>query len=322
MQTVLDIGVQIVVALQGLGEWLTAPMKFFSFLGSEDFFMLVLPVLYWCVDSLLGIRVAIVLLLSTNLNATLKLAFHDPRPYWYSPSVQGLVTEPSFGFPSNHGQNAILLWSILASALRKWWGWLVAALLIFLIGISRIYLGVHFPHDTLLGWLIGGLILWLTFRFWDPITARVKKLGTGWQILAAFLVSLIAILLPLIPYVWLKVTNWQPPQSWAGYASQAFSLQGVMSSAGTIFGLLVGLIWLAHRGRFQIKGAWWKLVLRFLLGIAGVLALRYGLKIIFPEGETVLAYFLRYLRYALIGLWVAAGAPWVFIRLKLSEMLN
>lgn len=322
MQSVLDVGLRIVVALQGLGDWLISPMNFFSFLGSEDFFMLVLPILYWCVDSPLGIRVAIILLLNTNLNAALKMAFHGPRPYWYSPSVHALVTETSFGFPSNHAQTAIVIWSLLASALRKWWGWLVAALLILLIGLSRIYLGVHFPHDTLLGWLIGGLMLWSTLRFWDPIIAWVKEHSTGWQILAAFLVSLVTILLPLIPYIWLKVTNWQPPQSWAIYASQAFSLQGVMSSAGTIFGLLVGLAWLAQRGGFQIEGTWWRLVLRLLLGIAGVFAIRYGLKFIFPEGETVLAYFLRYLRYTLIGFWVAAGAPWAFISLKLSKRLN
>ncbi len=322
MQTVLDIGVRIVVALQGLGGWLTSPMNFFSFLGTEDFFLLALPILYWCVDSMLGIRVAVILMLTTNLNAALKLAFHGPRPYWYSTSVRGFATETSFGNPSNHAQSAVVVWSILAKALKKWWGWLVAALLAFLIGLSRLYLGVHFPHDVLLGWLIGGLILWLTFRFWDPITAWVKKHSTGWQILAAFLTSLVFILLPLIPYIWLKVTNWQPPQSWAVYASQAFSLEGVISSAGIIFGLLAGLAWLAHRGGFQTKGVWWKLVLRFLLGIAGALIIRYGLKFIFPEGETVLAYFLRYLRYALIGFWVAAGAPWAFIRLKLSEKLS
>ena len=322
MQTILDFGVRIVVALQGLGGWLTSPMKLFSFIGTEEFFMLILPILYWCVDSLLGVRVAILLMLSTNLNAAFKLAFHGPRPYWYSPSVQGLATETSFGNPSNHAQSAIVVWSILASALKKWWGWLVAALLIFFISISRLYLGVHFPHDVLIGWLIGGLILWLVFRFWDPIIAWVKRLNIGWQILAAFLTSLAVILLPLIPYTWLKVTDWQPSQSWAIYASQAFSLEGIFSSAGIIFGMLAGLAWLAHRGGFQTKGVWWRLVLRFLFGIAGVFAIRYGLKFIFPEGETVLAYFLRYLRYTLIGFWVSAAAPWAFIRLKLSEKLN
>jgi len=322
MQAILDFGVRLIVALQGLGDWQTLPMQLFSFLGTEEFFMLVLPILYWCVDSNLGIRVAFILMLSTSINGAFKLAFHGPRPYWYSPSVHGLAAETSFGVPSNHAQSATVVWGILAAYLRKWWSWLITVLLILLIGLSRLYLGVHFPHDVVLGWLIGGLILWLTLRFWGPVTAWVKKQSAGWQVIAAFLVSLIVFLLPLIPFIWLKATNWQPPQEWAAYATQAISFLGAATSAGTLFGLLVGLVWLARQSGFQTKGLWWKLVLRYLLGVAGVLIIRYGLKFIFPEGETVLAYFLRYLRYTLIGFWVFAGAPWTFIRLKLAEKLN
>ena len=319
MQTILDFGVRLIVALQGLGNWPTLLMKFFSFFGTEDFFMLALPILYWCVDSMLGIRVAVILMLSTSLNGALKMAFHGPRPYWYSPSVRGLAAETSFGVPSNHAQSATVIWGIMAAYLRKWWAWLVAIFLIILIGLSRLYLGVHFPHDVLLGWLIGGLLLWLTLRFWDPVAAWAKRQSVGRQVLSAFLASLVVFLLPLVPFIWLKVTNWQPPQEWAMYATQAISLEDAATSAGTVFGLLVGLVWLARQGGFQTKGLWWKLVLRYLLGVAGVLVIRYGLKFIFPEGETVLAYSLRYLRYTLIGFWVTGGAPWTFIRLKLTE---
>ena len=59
--------------------------------------------------------------------------------------------------------------------------------------------------------------------------------------------------------------------------------------------------------------------MRFLLGVVGVLIIRYGLKFVFPDGDTVPAYFFRYLRYAVIGFWVTGGAPWAFIRLKLAE---
>ena len=322
MQSILDFGIRLIVAMQGWGDWLALPMKFFSFLGTEDFFLLTLPILYWCVDKMLGIRLAILLMFSTNINSAFKLAFHSPRPYWYNSSVQGLAEETSFGIPSNHAQNAVVVWGILAASLRKWWGWLVAVVLILMIGLSRLYLGVHFPQDVLIGWLIGGLIFWLTLRLWDPVAAWAKKQSAGRQVLTAFLASLTVALLPLIPFIWLRATNWQPPQDWAVYTMNALSLQYVATSAGTLFGLLVGLVWLAHQGGFQTKGLWWKLVLRYLLGIAGVLVIRYGLKFIFPDGETVLAYLLRYLRYTLIGFWVTGGAPWAFIRLQLAGKLN
>ena len=319
MTAILDLGVRFVVALQGLGGWLKLPMEIMSFLGTEDFFMFVLPVLYWCVDSRLGIRVAFILMFSLSINDALKLAFHGSRPYWYSTDVKGLATETSFGVPSGHSQNSMAIWGMLAAGLKKWWGWLIAGLIVFLVGLSRIYLGVHFPHDVLLGWLIGGLLLWLTLRFWDPVAAWLKKLAFGGQVLAAFIFSLVLILLPLIPYLWLTLTNWQPDPAWAPFASDAINIGGAFSAPGTLFGLGAGVAWLTRQGGFKTTGNWWQLILRFILGVLGVLIIRYGLKFIFPEGETVLAYFLRYLRYALIGMWVAGGAPWTFLRLKLAQ---
>jgi membrane-associated phospholipid phosphatase len=322
MQSILEFGVRLIVAMQGLGAWPILPMQFFSLLGTEDFFMLALPILYWCVDSMLGIQVALILLVNANINSALKLAFHGPRPYWFSPKVSPLAAETSFGNPSGHAQAAVAVWGLLAAYLRKWWVWLIVILLIFMIGLSRLYLGIHFPQDVLFGWLIGGLMLWLTLRFWDPLIAWAKKLGGGWQVLAAFLASLVVFLLPLIPFIWLKVTHWQPPQAWAMFATQAISISAEATVAGTFFGMLVGLIWLVRQGGFQTKGLWWMLVLRFLLGAVGVLIIRYGLKYIFPAGETALAYFFDYLRYAVIGFWVTGAAPWVFVRVKLSEKRN
>ena len=319
MQSILEFGIRINLALQGLGAWPILPAQFFSFLGTEDFFMLMLPILYWCVDSLLGIQVALILLVNLNLNSAFKLAFHGPRPYWFSPKVRALASETSFGIPSNHAQTAATIWGLLAAYRKKWWGWLIAILLIFLIGLSRLYLGVHFPHDVLLGWLIGALVLWLALRLWNPLLAWAKQLSVGRQVLAAFLASLVVFLLPLIPFIWLKVTNWQPPQDWAVFATQAVSLSAEATVAGTFFGMLAGLIWLAGRGGFQTKGLWWKLILRYLLGVAGIFIIRYGLKAIFPGGETAVAYFFGYLRYSVIGFWVTGGAPWAFIRIKLAE---
>ena len=319
MTTILDLGIQLVLAIQSLGGWLELPMKLLSFLGTEEFFMFVLPLVYWCLDSRLGIRIAFILMLSIGINGALKLVFHGPRPYWYSPDVKGLGSEASFGAPSGHSQNSFALWGMLAVWLKKWWAWLAMGLLVFLIGISRLYLGVHFPHDVLLGWLVGGLLLWLVVKFWDPVAARLKRMSFGGQVLIALVASLLLILVMFIPYFWLYFSSWKPDPAWASFATNATSLEGAVSSGGTLFGLGLGLAWMARLGGFKTSGTWWQLLLRILVGLAGVLIIRYGLKYIFTEGETVLAYTLRYLRYALIGAWVAGGAPWTFIRMKLAE---
>ena len=103
------------------------------------------------------------------------------------------------------------------------------------------------------------------------------------------------------------------------FATQSLAMSGNATVAGTFFGMLAGLVWLANRGGFQTKGVWWKLILRYLLGAAGIFIIRYGLKFIFPAGENAVAYFFGYLRYTAIGFWVTAGAPWTFIQMKLAE---
>ena len=115
MDTLSGFDLGIVHAAQGLGAWLIAPMQLFTFLGREEFYLLLLPILYWCVSATLGLRVGMILLLSAGLNDLLKMAFALPRPYWVDPTVRALSPETSFGIPSGHAQNAVAVWGVIAS---------------------------------------------------------------------------------------------------------------------------------------------------------------------------------------------------------------
>ena len=57
MNPLISFGISFIMAFQSMGTWLEAPMKFFSFLGSENFFLIFLPLIYWSVDAALGVRV-------------------------------------------------------------------------------------------------------------------------------------------------------------------------------------------------------------------------------------------------------------------------
>ena len=70
-----DSAVALIIAVQNLGAWLEIPMRIFSFLGTEIFYLLILPVLYWCIDANLGLRVGVILLFSGAVNEIFKLAF-------------------------------------------------------------------------------------------------------------------------------------------------------------------------------------------------------------------------------------------------------
>jgi hypothetical protein len=80
----------------------------------------------------------------------------------------------------------------------------------------------------------------------------------------------------------------------------------------------VGIVLTGQWVPFDAGGSLWQRVVRLLLGAVVLLALRFGLKAIFPdEGEALYA-LLRFVRYALVGLWAGLGAPWLFVKLRLS----
>jgi len=61
MNSIYDWSIRFILAFQQIGEWLLLPMLFFSFAGTEQFFLLFLPALYWCVDTTLGLRMSLIL---------------------------------------------------------------------------------------------------------------------------------------------------------------------------------------------------------------------------------------------------------------------
>ena len=166
--------------LQGLGEWLRVPMLAITTLGNEQFFILLLPTIYWCFDQMIGLRVGIIFLMGNTINSFFKLLFHNPRPYWISDSVKPYSHETSFGLPSGHAQTAATIWGWLACEIKKRWFTVVALILVFLIGLSRLYLGVHFLTDVVLGWLIGGLLVW-AFSAWHGKVGKWLKTKTMWE---------------------------------------------------------------------------------------------------------------------------------------------
>src|SRR5919109_4277968 len=106
MDALIQNNIDWIVAIQSLGNWLELPMIFFTALGNENFFFLVLPLLYWSVDTGLGLRIALILATSNYLNSIVKLLFAAPRPYWISTQVDPFSVESTFGIPSGHAQNA------------------------------------------------------------------------------------------------------------------------------------------------------------------------------------------------------------------------
>jgi membrane-associated phospholipid phosphatase len=292
VEALLHWGLDLIVAIQQAGgPALDGVFRAASFLGEPEFHLLLLPLLLWCVDFGLGARVGVFLLLSSHLNLCLKGLFHQPRPFDLDPSVQLIPVEEGYGLPSGHAQLAVVVWGSVAAWARRGWFWGVAIGLTALVGISRIYLGVHFPTDVLAGWAVGAVSLALYLAIRPEAERWLAGLGLGQQILLAFAVPLVLFLI--------------------------HPIRNTATAMGTLAGAGVGLALTYRYVPFSARGPIWQRILRFLVGGIVVIPLYLGFKMVLPGEGSPLHLVFRFVSFGLIGLWGSLGAPWLFRLLRL-----
>lgn len=285
MEVLLRWGIQGNQAVQAWGSpALDAFFRAITMLGDEKFYLLLVPFLYWVIDKRLALRAGVLYLLSAYLNVVLKAIFSIPRPS--ADLVRVLDGATGYSFPSGHAQSTTTAWGYLAAIQRKRWLWALAVVIIGLVGLSRVYLGVHYPQDVIAGTLVAALLVALYLRLEKWIAGRFH-LSLPAQVILAVAVPLVLLLL------------------------HAETDTG--SSMGTLLGLSLGVILERRYVRFGNAGTPSRRALRFVAGLTVLLALYFGLKVILPAGLGF-----RTLRYGLIGLWASLGAPWVFVRTGLA----
>ena len=322
------VEININLFLQNLGEWLVTPMQMITLLGSERFFIFFMPVLIWCVDYALGLRVGLILICSGQINGIFKILFHTPRPFWFDTRVQPYSIETSFGTPSGHAMNTSSIFGRFGVGMNRRWVTWICVVLIALVGISRLYLGMHFLSDVLVGWLFGGLLLLAFIKFDQPVSRWFTTRRVSSQYLIVIFTTLLWITLCLLPV--LAVAGWQIPQTWIDNAIRTdpalmprpYETTGMITTAGIWLGVGLGAVWLSQRGGFDAHGTSPQQLYRFLLGVVVTGIIWLGLDMVFPDGDTLVAMTFRLLRYALVGIWITAGAPVTFIRLKWAKSLR
>ena len=151
----------IVINLQS--DFMTNVMKGITFLGSVKFIIIinVLLFIYSMVKKKYNLLlITISSITSPIVNNILKVIFKRPRPI-----IINMIEEGSYSFPSGHSMISILFYGSIIYLLNKYkikhckLISIILSMLILLIGISRIYLGVHYPSDVLGGYLTAGLCL-------------------------------------------------------------------------------------------------------------------------------------------------------------------
>ncbi|MBN1543712.1 phosphatase PAP2 family protein [candidate division KSB1 bacterium] len=295
MSPLLRHGLDLILYLQQFrSDFLDGFFAAITFLGSEYFYLLAVPILYWCFNRRLAIRIGILILISGWINFDLKALFMQPRPFEYMPEV-GIYREPGYALPSGHAQLTLSVYGYFARVIHSVWFYLSAALVVFLIGLSRVYLGVHFPSDVLAGWFVGIVVLALFLRWAEPAAVRLGRLPDWGMLLLCY--SVCAGLFFLFP---------EP---------HAFLVVALFT------GLSAGLIGEKRWIRFSETGSIPMKLARAMVGLLVIVLLYGGLKLVLP-GEAVSGWpWSRFVRYWFVGFSVTLAIPALFVRLGLASRL-
>lgn len=319
MDALQQFSISLIQALQTLSPSFDGVMNFFSFLGEIEFYLFLIPFIYWVIDERLGMRALLILIAVDLVGTSFKLLFHQPRPYWIG-GVKELAEEASYGIPSTHASDSLAVGGYLVYRAKKTWFRVVVVIILFFIGVSRLYLGVHFLPDVLFGWLLGGVVLWLAVMNSNQIEAWARSKTLSAKIAIGFVVSGAVILLGIL--IRSIISGTPDPVSWSTYAAEARSISHSFTLAGALFGSITGYALMRSQANFRPTENWSKRALSYALGIIGLLLIYFGLDIAFSliaADETIAGYALRYVRYALATFWVTFGAPWIFLKARLVQ---
>ena len=247
-----------------------------TMLGEDTLFILLAVILIWCVDKKFGYKFGFVALTSALVNITLKNIFKSPRPVGQE-GIRSLRLETADGysFPSGHSQFAATSWTTLALHLRKRWFSILAGVLIVLVGLSRLYLGVHWPVDVVFGIAIGAIWAFLGSKIIDLLEEKpVSYLVLGAALLLA---------LPI------------------------FQNADYFKVVAACSGICIGIFLEGKYVGYTVKAPLLIQLIKALLGVAVLLGIQNGLKLILPDKLIS-----HGLRYFLIGIWATFLAPLCF----------
>lgn len=182
---------ELITFLQGFASpALDQFMMLITNLGSEQAYVALIVLSFLTFGARAGKRMAVYFLLGVYVMELVKAFYDAPRPFHLDPSVLRTaaagVTAEGPSFPSGHALSAILFWGLAASYVRRTAFTVAAALVTALVGVSRIYLGVHFPVDVLVGFALGAAFV-LLGRLVDRVPT---ELGAGATIALGLIIPL------------------------------------------------------------------------------------------------------------------------------------
>lgn len=278
--------------MPGLNEFFLA----ITTLGEETAFLIIGLIVFWCVGKRQGYYVLTVGLAGTVVSQLMKIICRVPRPWVLDSNFtileQAREAAGGYSFPSGHTQSAVGTFGAIASFARRKWIAAVCIVLAVLVGISRMYIGVHTPADVVVG---AALSVAFIILFYPLMMGKRDK---------TFLSLILLGIMSAVYLAYMELTEFPAD-------IDAHNLESALKNAYTLLGCTVGLLVVypleKRYVRYEVSAVWWVQLLKVALGLVVVLVVKEGMR---SPLEAMFAGHLmaRAIRYFLIV--VVAGLVW------------
>lgn len=247
-----------------LNEFMLMITKF----GEETAFLVIALIVFWCVDKYKGYYILSVGFLGTLANQFMKLWFRIPRPWVLDENFtileQAREAASGYSFPSGHSQSAVGTFGAIAYTTKNRFIRILSICIAVLVPFSRMYIGVHTPLDVLVA---AGMAVALIFLLKPVILGNTKK---GIPVLLCVMTVLAAAFMCFVELYDFSADI------------DIHNLTSGRENAYTLFGALLGLVVVyivdEKWKHFSTRAVWWAQILKVLVGLALVLAVKTGLK--------------------------------------------
>lgn len=253
-----------------------------TMLGEQYLFVVVISFFYFVYNKKMGTVLAYSLFLSAAFNNAIKGVVQAKRPFELDSGIvpKRPETATGFSFPSGHSQNSSSFYTSLGLIINKKKYWIIFGIVIFLIALSRVYLGVHFPHDVVVGVVLGiGTAFLGNFLF--------KKYGDSLKGTIILLATTAIIFLPFI-FIFYHSDHEAIAKFRDFYITYAMFL-------GFSLAIIIERYYVDFNCNTRLK----RRIYRFLIGVFLCGLLMLGLKTVFPDNSIIFD-FIRYFLTAFV----------------------
>jgi len=267
-------------------------------LGEETVGVVILCVIFWCISKKVGYVIGVSFFLSSLTVQGMKICFRTPRPWVADPTLKpvpsALAYSTGYSFPSGHTQSAASLFGAIGAQVKQKPLKVICFVIPFLVAFSRLYLGVHTLVDVVVSIAISFFLIWLTVKVFGGDVVDKKR---------QFVISLVMVLYSVVVIVIANVLYY------GGTIERAYVVD-CLKAAGAGVGFAVGMFIERVYIDFPVKtkGFLWQ-VLKFVLGLAGVIAIQEGVKAALGTGLAIDIF-----RYFLMISWVTMLFPLIIKR--------